>query len=181
MSVQPIPTTPLTVVSECPVCRHPSHIVVTGLLTVNLSSLEVSVDGVAVPLTATELRLLVYLAQRVGQAVSYTDILHDLWGAEGLQDRALVTMGTYRLRGKLGAAAPLLTTLVGTGIRLEHVTAGAPAPRPRRTYPRLTVWSRQYSQCRHCGTTTAPHGSHGYCQRWQCRKAYQLTRGQVAP
>ncbi len=150
-----------------------SHTVVTGTLAINLSSLDVSVNGVSVHLTGTELRLLVLLARRIGQAVTYDEILHAI-GGEGYTEPHLVRVFVSRTREKLGEAGNLIVTLVKTGLRLENAPAGAILRHVRYGGPKtLTVWATGFDCRVHCGTTTTKHWGHGFCRQWACRLAYR--------
>jgi two-component system response regulator MtrA len=59
-------------------------------------------DGVDLPLSATEMRLLVALASRAGQVLSREELLERVWGYDYLGDSRLVDMAVLRLRTKLG-------------------------------------------------------------------------------
>ncbi len=78
-------------------------------------------DG-AINLTPTEFRLLVYLAQHAGQALSRAQILQSVWDLDGaLMDDRVVTVHIRRLREKIeldpGSPRRLLT-VPGIGYRL---------------------------------------------------------------
>lgn len=82
-------------------------------------------------LTATEARLLAYLAERPGRTVSQEELLREVWGyREGVRSRA-VAHAVGRLRHKIEAepSAPvLLLTVYGEGFRLELAAASTPQP-----------------------------------------------------
>ncbi|WP_086784620.1 response regulator transcription factor [Crossiella equi] len=79
----------------------------------------VSRDGVPIDLTATELRLLGYLAAQRGRVVSKTQILTAVWGYEDY-DANLVEVHVSALRRKLEAHGPrLLHTVRGLGYVLR--------------------------------------------------------------
>lgn len=74
------------------------------------------------PLTEQETRLLRYLAERPGQAVSKDDLLEAIWGWRGLSDTRAVYHAVVRLRKKIepDPTAPIaLLTVRGVGYRLE--------------------------------------------------------------
>ncbi len=102
----------------------PSEVVHVGNLTVDLKGQRVLRDEVSIKLSPTELRLLAYFAQRVGQAVSYDKLLTEVWGYElGMGDRNLVTNAMQRLRHKLeeNAKQPrYVVTIRGVGYRLRN-------------------------------------------------------------
>ncbi len=93
---------------------------------VQFGDLMVDVDaGVAaragqrLGLTATELRLLVYLIEQRGRIVSATQILNSLWGYD-THDANLVQVHVSGLRQKLEAHGPrILHTVRGIGYRLQ--------------------------------------------------------------
>jgi DNA-binding response OmpR family regulator len=70
-------------------------------------------------LTATELRLLVYLVEQRGRIVSTTQILNEVWGYDAY-DPNLVQVHVSGLRQKLEAHGPrILHTVRGIGYRLQ--------------------------------------------------------------
>jgi DNA-binding response OmpR family regulator len=76
-------------------------------------------DGTAIDLTATELRLLDYLAAQRGRVVSKMQILTAVWGYEDY-DPNLVEVHVSALRKKLEAHGPrLLHTVRGLGYVLR--------------------------------------------------------------
>jgi len=78
---------------------------------------------VEIDLTATERRLLVYLAQHLGRVVSKTQLLAGVWGYEGF-DPNVVEVHLSSLRRKLEEHGPrLVHTVRGRGYRLDP---GAP-------------------------------------------------------
>jgi two-component system, OmpR family, response regulator len=98
--------------------RTPSTMQVGGLV-VDVESGVVLYDGAAVELTATEFRLLGYLAAQRGRVVSKTQILTAVWGYEDY-DPNLVEVHVSALRRKLEAHGPrLLHTVRGLGYVLR--------------------------------------------------------------
>jgi DNA-binding response OmpR family regulator len=73
-------------------------------------------DGVRVPLTTTEFRLLSDLARNAGIVRTRPALLADVWGYEWAGDTRLVDVHVQRLRSKLGAG--LIETVRGVGYRL---------------------------------------------------------------
>jgi len=93
-----------------------------GPLTIDLRAAEVTIDGEPVELSATELRLLVELARRPGEAMSRPALLQLVWGYDYLGDSRLVDMAILRLREKLGddAGHPrFVATVRGIGYRFD--------------------------------------------------------------
>jgi two-component system OmpR family response regulator len=99
--------------------RTPSTVQV-GDLVVDAESGVVLFGGAPVDLTATELRLLEYLAAQRGRVVSKTQILTAVWGYEDY-DPNLVEVHVSALRRKLEAHGPrLLHTVRGLGYVLRE-------------------------------------------------------------
>jgi two-component system, OmpR family, response regulator len=101
---------------------------------VRIDDLEIDEDagearraGAPLPLTATELRLLVYLARNRGRVLSKMQILTQVWGYDAY-DPNLVEAFVSGLRRKLEAGGPrVVHTVRGIGYRLsEPVTVPAP-------------------------------------------------------
>jgi DNA-binding response OmpR family regulator len=98
--------------------RTPSTVQV-GDLVVDADSGVVLYSGAPVDLTATELRLLEYLAAQRGRVVSKTQILTAVWGYEDY-DPNLVEVHVSALRKKLEAHGPrLVRTVRGLGYTLR--------------------------------------------------------------
>jgi two-component system response regulator MtrA len=79
--------------------------------------------GTALDLTATEFRLLVALASRVGQVLTREALLERVWGYDYLGDSRLVDMAILRLRSKLGEPdqpPPYISTVRSVGYRFDH-------------------------------------------------------------
>jgi two-component system KDP operon response regulator KdpE len=70
-------------------------------LVVDSGRLTVTRDGEPVPLTPTELRLLLLLAENKGRALTHRQILEKIWGAEYRSDVDYVKLFVYRLRRKV--------------------------------------------------------------------------------
>jgi DNA-binding response OmpR family regulator len=98
--------------------RTPSTVQI-GPLLVDADAGLVMYDGTPVELTATELRLLDYLAAQRGRVVSKMQILTAVWGYEDY-DPNLVEVHVSALRKKLEAHGPrLLHTVRGLGYVLR--------------------------------------------------------------
>jgi two-component system phosphate regulon response regulator PhoB len=91
--------------------------IAVGDLVIDVPRHQVTVQGKAVELTATEFRLLSVLAQRHGRVQSREQLLRDVWNYESLIDTRTVDTHMRRLREKLGPAARHLDTVRGVGYR----------------------------------------------------------------
>lgn len=79
---------------------------------------EARVEGRAIRLTSREFKLLLFLFERRGEAVSRDDVLAKVWGAEYHGGRRTVDVHVRRLRAKLGDSFQL-ETLRGVGYKLR--------------------------------------------------------------
>lgn len=91
-------------------------VIVIGALRLDLASGEVSRANSPVRLTATEHRLLMDLAEHVGQPRSRDALLRSVWGYTWDGDTRLVDVHVQRLRGKVGS--DVIETIRGVGYRL---------------------------------------------------------------
>ncbi|MDP2931596.1 MAG: response regulator transcription factor [Chloroflexota bacterium] len=73
-----------------------------GNLTVDFAAHRVTVGGEEVDVTATEYKILAYLAQNAGRVVTPDNILHSVWGEEYGGESHLVQVNIARLRKKIG-------------------------------------------------------------------------------
>ncbi|MEU4692742.1 winged helix-turn-helix domain-containing protein [Actinoplanes sp. NPDC023714] len=80
-------------------------------------SRQALLDGEALPLTRLEFDLLLYLAERPRRVFSRAQLLAAVWGYERAGERT-VDVHVRRLRLKLGASVPAITTVYGVGYRL---------------------------------------------------------------
>jgi DNA-binding response OmpR family regulator len=87
-----------------------------GDVEIDEAAMIVQRDGVRMPLTTTEFRLLVDLARNAGIVRARSALLADVWGYEWAGDTRLVDVHVQRLRAKLGA--DLIETVRGVGYRL---------------------------------------------------------------
>lgn len=87
-------------------------------------SCEVTRAGAAIPLTATEFRLLRYLLTNAGRVVSKQQILDHVWDYDFDGDLNVVETYVSYLRRKLkGTGAPLIQTVRGFGYSLREAKA----------------------------------------------------------
>jgi two-component system phosphate regulon response regulator PhoB len=98
-----------------------------GSLRIDPVEHRVTVDGVEVPLTRTEFRLLSLLAGNPARVFERDRLLDDIWGAEVYIGPRTVDTHMANLRGKLGAAGAMIQTVRGFGYRFE------PQAAPRRS------------------------------------------------
>jgi DNA-binding response OmpR family regulator len=94
-----------------------------GNLVIDVSAQAVVVRGVAVDLTPTEYRLLLYLARNAGQVLTYDQILDDVWGTGYEGSTASVKVYIQRLRRKIEADPShprLILTQWGVGYSLAR-------------------------------------------------------------
>jgi two-component system response regulator MtrA len=96
--------------------RGPGQLAV-GDLEIDPDAHEVRRNGEAIPLTATEFRLLLELARRPRQVFTRELLLERVWGYDYLGDSRLVDVAVQRLRSKIGPGA--LETVRGVGYRLR--------------------------------------------------------------
>lgn len=83
----------------------------------------VLVGNEKVELTATEFKLLVLLAQRVGRVQPRERLLKEVWDYDSLIDTRTVDTHVRRIRDKLGAAARFVETVRGVGYRFVEDAA----------------------------------------------------------
>src|SRR5688500_433892 len=76
--------------------------------------------GEELELTPTEFRLLRLLLERQGRTQTRARLLSEVWGYADDVDSRTVDTHVRRLRKKLGAAAPLVETVVGVGYRIRR-------------------------------------------------------------
>lgn len=96
---------------------------VLGALVVDEPAMQVTRDGEPVPLTVTELRLLLELVRHAGQALTRRTLLERVWEYGYAGDMRLVDACVQRLRAKIEqdpATPRLVVTVRGVGYRLER-------------------------------------------------------------
>jgi DNA-binding response OmpR family regulator len=101
-----------------------AEVLFAGDLTISRQRGQVLRGGQALNLTPTEFRLLVYLAQHPGQALTRTQILDAVWGyAPGVESERAVNVHIRRLREKVErdpSQPALILTVPGIGYRLAQ-------------------------------------------------------------
>ena len=79
-------------------------VLVSGDIEVSVKKMQVKKADKLVPLSKTELKLLIYLLENAGCILSKEDILEKVWGVDGqFIDDNTVTVNISRLKNKLGA------------------------------------------------------------------------------
>ena len=94
--------------------------IAVGPLIIDLDKFEVTAGGVRVDLTATEFRILQFLAARRGRVFSRDQILDFLWGQEKAVIDRTIDVHIRNLREKLGEAGSLVKNIRGVGYKLEE-------------------------------------------------------------
>jgi DNA-binding response OmpR family regulator len=83
----------------------------------DFDAVSVSVDGQSIRLTRREFELLRYLVENRNRVLSRDRLLERVWGYDQSIETRSVDVHIGRLRGKLGAAATQIETVVGLGYR----------------------------------------------------------------
>jgi len=86
-------------------------------LVADFDAVSVVVDDKPIQLTRREFELLRYLVQNRNRVLSRDRLLERVWGYEHVVETRSVDVHVGRLRGKLGAAAHQIETVVGLGYR----------------------------------------------------------------
>jgi DNA-binding response OmpR family regulator len=102
-----------------PQVPHTHKVEIGGLLTIDLQTHQVSVEGQAVEVTPVEFRILEFLASKTGWVFSREKILDFLWGHDKIVSDRTVDVHVRHLREKLGTASGLLKNVRGAGYKLE--------------------------------------------------------------
>jgi two-component system, OmpR family, phosphate regulon response regulator PhoB len=92
---------------------------VVGPLEIDVDGHRVVVMGRRVPVSALQMRLLIYLVERRDRVVSRAELLQQVWGYSVAVHTRTIDVHVQRLRGKLGVAAGLIATVRGVGYRLS--------------------------------------------------------------
>ena len=97
----------------------PEAVLEAGPIALNLETLEASVEGAALELTAKEREILKLFLSKPGRVYSRERILNSVWGASEDPLTNIVDVYVGRLRRKLGAHGDRLQTVRGAGYRLR--------------------------------------------------------------
>jgi two-component system phosphate regulon response regulator PhoB len=96
-----------------------------GAIRVDVAAHRAYVEGVELPLTPIEFKLLVTLMSRAGRVQSRDQLLSDVWEMSAEVETRTVDTHVKRLREKLGSARDLLETVRGIGYRLVDPDDGS--------------------------------------------------------
>ncbi len=100
--------------------REAAEVVRAGFVEIDSLRHRVSVSGTEITLTTTEFKLIEYLAQRPGEAISRQKILDSVFGYNSdVYDRTVDTH-IKTLRKKLGQAKGCIETVRGVGYRFRE-------------------------------------------------------------
>ncbi|WP_107409456.1 response regulator transcription factor [Mangrovactinospora gilvigrisea] len=102
--------------------RDASDSTAYGSVTIDRAAMTVTKNGEELQLTPTELRLLLELSRRPGQALSRQQLLQLVWEHDYLGDSRLVDACVQRLRAKvedIPSSPQLIRTVRGVGYRLD--------------------------------------------------------------
>jgi two-component system phosphate regulon response regulator PhoB len=98
----------------------PSRLVKAGEIEMDIDAHIVRVDGVELPLTLQEFRLLQYLIEGKGRVRTRDELLADVWNASPELETRTVDTHIKRLRDKLGAPGEVIETVRGLGYRIRQ-------------------------------------------------------------
>jgi DNA-binding response OmpR family regulator len=87
-----------------------------GDLVIDQAAMTVHRDGVEIPMTATEFRILSVFLRHRGAVLSRSQVLEHVWGDASWGEGRVVDVNIQRLRAKLGAE--VVVTMRGAGYRM---------------------------------------------------------------
>ena len=93
---------------------------VIGELVIDRTQHRVTVAGAEITLTATEFRLLIFLAEHPGRVHDRDQMLDEVWGRDICIGPRTVDAHVANLRQKLGPAGEMVQTVRGFGYRFER-------------------------------------------------------------
>ena len=100
--------------------RHLNAVLSCGPVELDLRDRVVKVDGVDVPMTATEFRLLWYLLRRAGGLVTRDELARHVWGDELNGESNVIDVYIGYLRKKLKPSGSLVRTVRRVGYTLKE-------------------------------------------------------------
>lgn len=101
-----------------------SSIFVNGNLQIDYGKAEVWKNGLPVPLTATEYRLLIMFTHNLGEVISSDKILTSIWGQQYRDEKEILWVSIARLRQKLEdnpRSPELILTRSGLGYLMPQI------------------------------------------------------------
>jgi DNA-binding winged helix-turn-helix (wHTH) protein len=133
-------------------------------LRIDPGEVQAYVDGKSAGLTATEFRLLYYLALDRGRVMSRAELLEHVWGRRETHRDRTVDVFVRRLRAKIDRVAPRHTfvqTRYGVGYKLDAeakglATPGSVADAETQLTPALERVGRQSDEQRRLLTASFP-------------------------
>jgi hypothetical protein len=111
--------------------------VVTGPLVVDFDECRARLAGRPVALTATETRIMVVLARRLGRLCSHRLLLERVWGPEYADAPHLLRVNISRIRVKLGPSHHLIESRPGLGFALRALPPCGPDEVPPVPKPQV--------------------------------------------
>ena len=99
--------------------EEPSQVIRRGALVIDPVRHEVTFNGERVALTATEFRLLQFLAQRAGRVLSRDEIIDAVLGNDAAVFDRTIDVHITAIRKKLGAGGEYIETVRGFGYKLR--------------------------------------------------------------
>ena len=97
----------------------PTDVIQRGSLKMDLHRFEVTCKGNRVPLTATEFRILQFLAEQPGRVFSRSEIIDGALGRDTSVIDRTIDVHITSIRKKLGKCGEMIETLRGVGYKLE--------------------------------------------------------------
>lgn len=104
--------------------REASKLLRRGELVIDVDAREVRWRGDVLKLTATEFRILEFLARRPGRVVSRDEIIDAALGSGAAVMDRTIDVHITSLRRKLGEGAELIETVRGFGYKMRHASEG---------------------------------------------------------
>ena len=101
----------------------PETVLEIGNLRLDLARRQVHHNNQPLDLTPTEFAILALLIQHKEATVTYTDLLHNVWGAGYVGDYSVLRVNISRLRTKLAASSAKISTIAKQGYRIEIKTS----------------------------------------------------------
>ncbi len=95
------------------------EIMEAGMIKINKSAHQVSVENQNIDLSYKEFELLVYFIENKGIALSREKILNNVWNYDYFGDARTIDTHVKKLRNKLGNAGSYIKTIWGMGYKFE--------------------------------------------------------------